>query len=194
VLAVISGAEHLQFACNGCGECCRRHRVALTHHDLVRLKRAVTEPVERLVAWLPPNEVELDAESASFVTLPTGPRLMVLGHASTGCRFLMSDSRCSVYAARPRDCELYPFVLERDDRRRPRRLTLFEPEGCGERAPTPMNLSTLARADAERWAELDDYRTLVKRWNRLSRHRLRFGHRSGTAEQFLAFLDSNSTC
>ena len=190
-LPLISGAEHLHFACNGCGDCCRRHRVALTHHDLARLKGVVSGSVGRLVEWLPPDEVELEAESASFVMLPPGPRLMVLGQTSVGCRFLTSDGRCSVYSARPRDCELYPFVLERDDRRRPQRLALFEPEGCGERAPAPKDLSLLVSADAERWAELDDYRMLVNRWNRLARHRLRFGHHAGTAEQFLAFIDSS---
>jgi uncharacterized protein len=184
----VLGAEHLHFACNGCGDCCRRHRVALTHHDLARLKRVVTDPVEELVEWLPPDEVDPDAESASFVMLPPGSRLMVLSHTSAACRFLTSDARCSVYSARPRDCELYPFVLERNARRRPMRLTLFDPKGCGDRAPTPTNLSLLARADAERWTELDDYRTLVTRWNRLARHRRRFGHRGGTVEQFLAFI------
>src|SRR5687767_10713768 len=103
---LIAGAEHLHFVCNGCGDCCRRHRVALTHHDLARLKRIVDEPVERLVQWLSPDEVDFEAESASFVTLPEGPRLMVLAHAGGGCRFLASDNRCSVYEARPRDCEI----------------------------------------------------------------------------------------
>src|SRR5262245_63551805 len=88
---IVTGAEHLLFACNGCGDCCRRHRVALTHHDLARLQRVVSEPVEHLVEWLLPDEVDLDAESASFVTLPAGSRLMVLAHANAGCRFLTGD-------------------------------------------------------------------------------------------------------
>ena len=185
---VISGAGHLHFACNGCGDCCRRHRVALTHHDLSRLRRLVAEPVERLVDWLAPDAVELDAESASFVSLPQGPRLMVLAHANAACRFLTSEARCSVYAARPRDCQLYPFVLERDDRRRPVRLALFEPEGCGDRGVTAHDLARLEQADAERCAELDEYRAFVARWNRLAAHRRRFGHRAATAEQFFSFV------
>jgi Fe-S-cluster containining protein len=184
-----SGAEHLHFSCNGCGDCCRRHRVALTHHDLARLKRAVSEPVERFVHWLSPDEVDLAAESASFVTLSAGPRLMVLAHAGAACRFLTADNRCSVYSERPRDCELYPFVLERDERRRPVRLTLFEPGGCGERMRTPRDLSMLARADAQRWSEVDEYRTLIARWNRLARHRRRFGYRAGTSAEFVAFIE-----
>jgi len=188
---LVLGAEHLHFACNGCGDCCRRHRVALTHRDLARLEAVVGEPPERLVEWLSPAEVDFAAESASFVTLPPGPRLMVLAHASAACRFLTSDDCCSVYSARPRDCELYPFVLERDDRRKPRRLTLFEADGCGDRTPTPRELSSLARADSVRWAELDDYRSLVKRWNLAARHRRRFGHPACTAEQFIAFIGSS---
>lgn len=183
-----AGAEHLHFACNGCGDCCRRHRVGLTHRDLARLKCVVGEPVERLVEWLAPEDVDFEAESASFVTLPEGPRLMVLAHAGGGCRFLTSDNRCGVYETRPRDCEIYPFVIERDEARRVVRLAMFEPEGCGERGATAMNFGGLARTDALCWAELDEYRRLVARWNRLARQRHRFGHREGTAEQFLAFV------
>lgn len=188
----IAGAEHLHFACNGCGDCCRRHRVAVTHHDLARLSRVVDEPAERLVEWLAPAEVDFEAESASFVTLPGGPRLMLLAHAGGGCRFLTSDNRCSVYEGRPRDCEIYPFVLERDEGRRVVRLTLFDPAGCGDLAATPTKLATLASSDAERWAEVDDYRRLVMRWNRLAGHRLRFRYRLGTAGEFLDFIGARS--
>ena len=113
--------------------------------------------------------------------------MMVLAHAGGGCRFLTSDNRCSVYEARPRDCEIYPFVVERDERR-PLRLTLFDPAGCGDRAATPTKLSTLASADAERWAEVDDYRRLVRRWNCLAGHRQRFRYRLGTAGEFFDFI------
>ncbi|HEX6275375.1 MAG TPA: YkgJ family cysteine cluster protein [Polyangiaceae bacterium] len=185
---MVAGAEHLHFACTACGDCCRRHRVALTHRDLVRIKRIVAEPAERLVDWLSPDELEPDADAASFVTLPAGPRLMVLAHAGGACRFLASDNRCGVYPARPRDCAMYPFVLERDQRRVVR-LSLFGPEGCGGRG-TAMDFGKLASADAQRWAEVEEYRAMVGRWNRLANHRRRFGHRAGTAQQFLARITS----
>jgi Fe-S-cluster containining protein len=181
------GAEHLHFACNGCGDCCRTHRVALTHRDLARLTGVARPPVEALVDWLPPERVDLDAESASLVTLPAGPRLMVLAHGDRGCRFLTADDRCAVHAARPRDCELYPFVLERNEQRQPVRLSLFEPQGCGDKSSSPVALLDLERADAERWAEVESYRALVARWNRLARHRQRLHHRAGTATEFLKF-------
>ncbi len=187
-LPVVGGAEHLTFRCNGCGDCCRRHRVALTHRDLARLLGVVSEPVERLVEWLGPSSIDLDAESASMVELPGGPHLMVLAHGAAGCRFLTADDRCGVYGARPRDCELYPFVLERDERRQPVRLSLFDPARCGDTAATPTDLAALVRADDERRSELDTFHALVRRWNRLARHRRRLRRGNGTAEQFLSFV------
>jgi Fe-S-cluster containining protein len=183
----VNGAEHLHFSCNGCGDCCRTHRVALTHRDLARLGAAVSDPIESLVEWLPPEAVDPDAASASFVSLPAGPRLMVLAHGTRGCRFLKDDDRCGVYTVRPRDCQLYPFVLERDARRDVVRLSLFDPQGCGDRSSTAAELAAVERADAERWAEVDAYRTLVTRWNRLAGHRRRFGHGGTGAAEFLAF-------
>ncbi len=186
--ASLAGAEHLTFACNGCGDCCRRHRVALTHLDLRRLSQALAEPPATLIDWLLPDGVDLGAEYSSFVTLPEGPRLMVLAHGAAGCRLLGPDDRCRAHAARPKDCQLYPFVLERNERQKPVRLSLFEPQGCGDVAGTPTSFASLAQADAERWAELDAYRALVARWNRLARHRQRLFHRAATAPDFIAFV------
>ncbi len=162
--------------------------MALTHVDLGRLVAAGREPSEALLDWLPPDAVEQGAEYSSFVSLLGGPRLMVLAHGPRGCRLLGSDDRCTAYPARPKDCQLYPFVLERNERREPIRLTLFEPEGCGDVAPEPVTLASLERADRERWAELGAYYALVARWNRLAGHRRRFGHRAATARDFVAFL------
>jgi Fe-S-cluster containining protein len=162
--------------------------VALTHVDLRRLVQSVAQPPEALLDWLAPDAVEPDAETSSFVSLPGGPRLMVLAHGARGCKLLGADDRCTAYAARPKDCQLYPFVLERDERRAPVRLALFEPEGCGDRAPAPISLASLERADAERWSEIEAYRALVARWNRLAGHRRRFGHRAANAREFVTFL------
>jgi uncharacterized protein len=189
----LAGAEHLAFRCNGCGDCCRTHRVALTHFDLGRLAAYIGEPREALIAWLPPASVDLDAESASLVSLPEGARLMVLAHGARGCQLLGVDDRCGAYAARPKDCQLYPFVLERNERREPVRLSLFDPAGCGDTATSPGSSAWLERADAERWDELAAYRALVARWNRLAALRRRFGHRARTARDFLAFLLDHDT-
>lgn len=182
------GAEHLTFACNGCGDCCRQHRVALTHHDLARLAGFFQATPESLVEWLPPDQVDLDAASASMVLLPAGPRLMVLAHARGACTLLDAYNRCGAYAARPLDCRLYPFVLERTPDKQITRLSLFEPRGCGERHSEATELDALAQADDERWARLSEYQTLVARWNRMARHRTRLRHRAHGEREFMAFL------
>lgn len=185
---MITGAEHLGFACNGCGDCCRRLRVALTHRDLLPLVRGLGLPANELVAWLSPDEVDFAAESASFVAFPAGPRLMVLAHEDGACRLLRADGRCSAYAFRPLDCRAYPFVLERDASRRVTRLALFEPNGCGEYGPAATSVAELAREDDERSAALAEYVGLVARWNRMASHRARFRHRARGEGEFLAFL------
>lgn len=183
----LAGAEHLKFRCNGCGECCRRLRVALTHRDLTRLVHALGVSPGSLVEWLAPESVNFVAESASFVMLPGGPRLMVLAHDAGTCRLLGAGDRCRVYDARPLDCRLYPFVVERGSERQVVRLSLFDPAGCGDSAPEAASVAELARADAERCDELEAYGALVARWNRLARHRQRLRHAPKGAADFFAF-------
>jgi Fe-S-cluster containining protein len=182
------GAEHLAFVCNGCGDCCRKHRVALTHHDLERLVRSLRAMPAALVEWLAPGQVDLDTVSASMVLLPPGPRLMVLAHVGGACTLLDTDNRCRAYATRPLDCRLYPFVLERAPDRRVTRLSLFEPSGCGELRSEANDLDELTQTDEDRWSRLFEYQALVARWNRMARHRTRLRHRPHGEREFMAFL------
>lgn len=188
ISGALAGSEHLGFKCTACGDCCRRLRVALTHRDLARLTRESGVAAASLVAWLAPDAVDFAAEAACFVTLPDGPRLMVLAHDQGACRLLQADGRCGAYAARPRDCRLYPFVLERDEARRVTRLALFDPAGCGESSTEHTSFDTLERADGERTTELEEYAALVARWNRFARHRARFGHRAQGERELFAYL------
>jgi Fe-S-cluster containining protein len=188
-LPVLRGAEHLGFRCNGCGACCKSLRVALTHLDLQRLTRALVRSGESLVEWLPPSAVELDAERDCFVELADGPRLMVLAQSAGACQLLTAAQRCSAYEARPYDCRLYPFLLERDASGAVVQIRLFELEGCGEERGSNTELESLAEQDRARWVEHELYRELVARWNRLARQRRRFRHRVGGAADFLAFAE-----
>jgi Fe-S-cluster containining protein len=113
---------------------------------------------------------------------------MVLAHDQGACRVLRPDGRCGAYAARPLDCRLYPFVLERNDASHVTRLTLFDPQGCGEQGAAASSVADLERDDAERWVALCDYTELVARWNRLARQRSRLRHRARDAQAFFAFL------
>src|SRR5690606_27050018 len=74
----MSARWHLTFHCNGCGDCCRSLRIALTHHDLRRLAAGLGRSPASFVEWLAPDAVDMTGEPGSFVELRVGRRLMVL--------------------------------------------------------------------------------------------------------------------
>jgi Fe-S-cluster containining protein len=186
--APLPGSEHLRFRCNGCGDCCRLLRVALTHHDLRRLSEGLGQAAATLVEWLAPTDVDMTGEPGSFVRLTRGRRLMVLAQSEGACRLLTPDQRCSAYALRPLDCRLFPFDLERDAQGRPLRLSRLDVNGCGDEQGEAAVLSEISAQDAQRWHELADYQRQLQRWNGVAEHRLRSGRRPGEAADFLAFL------
>jgi Fe-S-cluster containining protein len=187
-LRLLPGAGHLDFHCNGCGNCCRSLRVAITHHDLERLASGLGRHPSSLIDWLAPDAVDMTGEPGSFVELNVGRRLMVLAHHQGACQLLDESQRCRAYEHRPRDCRMFPFDLGRDDTGALVSIDRLALEGCGEERGKPADADELAASDERRWAELIDYQAQVARWNRTSRHRRRFRQRAGDAEEFIAFL------
>lgn len=185
---MLPGAEYLGFRCNGCGSCCRQLRVALTHHDLLRLSRGLGRPAASLVDWLPPDAVDMTGEPGSFVELGSGRRLMVLAQDGGACRLLDAADRCSAYEHRPHDCRLFPFDLSRDERGRLVRVALLPLEGCSEERGGAADPGELMACDDRRWGELGDYQRVVARWNRIAGHRRRFRRPIGDAAGFLRWL------
>lgn len=188
-LPLLSGESHLGFRCNGCGDCCRAVRVALTHHDLERLATGLARPASSFVEWLSPDEVDMTNEPGSFVELRRGRRLMVLVQREGACHLLDASLRCSAYALRPLDCRLYPLDPSRDDAGDVVGLARLDPNGCGDEAGPPVDLGELEALDARRWHELAEYQARVARWNRLAAHRRRFRRPLGDVAEFLAFLE-----
>src|SRR5688572_30682737 len=172
-LPVLPGVHHLTFRCNGCGDCCRAMRVAVTHHDLQRLVLGLARPASSFVNWLAPDEVDMTNEPGSFVELPIGRRLMVLAQRDGACHLLDANQRCSAYAHRPLDCRLYPFDLGRDERGEINGVGRLDPNDCGEEG-SAADLAELSASDEQRWRELREYQSQVARWKRLAAHRRRF--------------------
>ena len=81
---------HDEIDCRACGECCRVGEVDLMERDVEKLARF------------------LGIEARTFVEKYTdGP---LLKRTKTGCVFL-DGNECTVYEARPANCERFPHVL-----------------------------------------------------------------------------------
>ncbi len=180
--------DALSFRCTACGNCCRTLRVAVTALDVQRLTEATGMPQAELIEWLAPDAVDMSGEPQSFVELSSGRRLMVLRQQSGACTLLGADDSCSVYAARPRDCQAYPFDIERlPDASGRRRLALLPLDDCLYAEDGANHRADLERTEDARRRELVRYQELVAHWNRQAFHRRRLGKPAGTASAFLAF-------
>jgi len=185
-----SGLGHLRFRCTSCGNCCRDLRVPLTDADLRRLVDATGRPASQIVAWVPTGEVDLTGEPGSLVLLDRegGHALMALAQQGGACIFLGEDEQCSVYAARPGNCRLYPFSATFGRRGGIRRLRLLATTRCEYARDGHNEPHELRAADERRWAEHRSFLAQISRWNREQRRRSRLGHRLQGARSFLAFL------
>jgi Fe-S-cluster containining protein len=183
-----TGHAHLGFRCTECGACCKSLRVAVTHHDLRRLVHATGKAAAELVAWLAPDEVDMTGEPETFVELVGGRRLMVLAQRDGACTLLGADNRCQAYAARPRDCELFPFDPELAADGALQRLELLAFPACEATSDGANDARELAAAHVRRERELTEYRQRVRVWNQLALRRRRFGHPVGGSARFFAFL------
>jgi hypothetical protein len=67
-------------------------------------------------------------------------------------------------------------------------VTRLDRDGCGDEQAAPAELAQLSADDEQRWAELADHQARLSRWNQLARHRRRFRHPLGDADELLAFL------
>lgn len=86
-----------QFACTGCGECCRwTGSVLLTDADI---------PVIAQHMGLPEQEF-IDRHTR---LAPNRQQLALLDQADGSCAFLAGD-RCSIYQARPEQCRTFPYA------------------------------------------------------------------------------------
>ena len=193
-----SGTHLLRFRCSACGNCCRDLRVPLTQADLRRLVDATGLSAAALVDWLPSASVDLTGEPGSLVVLDHVERrvLMALAHRGGACRALGGDERCTVYAARPASCRLYPFAASFGRRGGLRRLRLLSGTQCDAEWDGDNDPHALREADAARWAEHRSTLAQIKIWNRGQRRRSMLGHRLRSAPEFLAFLgfpEANAT-
>jgi uncharacterized protein len=86
---------HAQIDCQACAECCRVTEVQLVDRDVDHLSRYLGIPRQAFLD----QYTGLDAEGA-----------LILRRTEAGCVFLDGNA-CTVYDARPGNCEKFPHLL-----------------------------------------------------------------------------------
>ena len=85
-----------QIDCRTCANCCRETTVDLTADDLETIARFL--------------EAEPEEVARVYTTTDAVTGVHTLKQTSNGCVFLVGDL-CSIYAARPRACHEFPYLL-----------------------------------------------------------------------------------
>ena len=85
-----------QIDCRACAECCRVSEVQITDRDIAHLAR--------FLGLSKPDFM------AQYTSTGEGGELILKRTSSTGCVFL-SGNDCTVYEARPANCERFPHLL-----------------------------------------------------------------------------------
>jgi uncharacterized protein len=91
-------AEHVaaQIDCTACANCCRETTVEVGDEDIATIARFLDAPLEEV------TQIYTVADPAG------GSR--ILKQTADGCVFL-AGNLCSIYAARPRPCREFPYLL-----------------------------------------------------------------------------------
>ena len=97
----LAAGDRFDFACAGCGDCCRQRRdLVLSGYDLYRIARRLS---------LPPRIVAAAFCKSYLAPESCLPALRLTPDPKTGnCRFF-EGSACTIHAARPLACALYPL-------------------------------------------------------------------------------------
>ncbi len=97
----LAAEEPFDFVCAGCGDCCRNRRdLVLSGYDLYRIARRL---------GLPPRLTADAFCKQEFAPQTLLPAVVLRPNARTGnCPFFEADA-CTIHAARPLACALYPL-------------------------------------------------------------------------------------
>jgi Fe-S-cluster containining protein len=140
------------------------------------------------VRWVSSAQIDLDDEPEAFVRLRAGKRVMTLRHDKTGCIFLDSEMRCSVYEHRPLGCRVFPFDALFDRGKNLRRLELIQATECPYELTGKQSVSRLRQQQQAFLDEVDAYQAKVAAFNALQARRVRAGRALMTSTGFLHFL------
>jgi Fe-S-cluster containining protein len=162
------GRYTVQFKCHSCAHCCTDVICLPTPWDVIRIVRETGQDPEHFLEFITPADIEgVTKNDPAWLRIGDAKYMMALKRGPKGCHFLNKQTKkCSIYAARPILCRLYPFRLEETRGGVFKGFSLHDDVGCpknrdGEVQTEP--LYELYRDDREHH---EDYNALVAAFNR----------------------------
>jgi len=140
--------------CKGCSSCCRDmgQSIWLDPYDVYHMSVFLGKTLESLLE----KEVELHVEDGLIM-----PNIRMVGEGEPACSFLNEEGRCSIHAARPGFCRLFPLGRNYNDNN----LTYFLLEGA---CPAPLK----SKIKINKWLNIPrikDYEMFLMKWHGLTK-------------------------
>nr|MDO8086499.1 YkgJ family cysteine cluster protein [Candidatus Sigynarchaeum springense] len=169
---------NFRFHCTKCGACCKYPGliVNVTPRDVRVLAKHLKADAAGMLKVLGFYQIEPGQgqsqedvqERMVFPPLKThrGPAYLGLLKSPTGeCRFLAGDT-CSIYAARPRICQAFPFSFKPAGEGPAISVARFATTSCpGIGQGEPVNPAKVKETGKLILAEIDEARAFARRWN-----------------------------
>lgn len=145
-LPTLEKQDVFQFACQGCGDCCRgREDIVLSGYDLWRICNRLRLPPALVVRTFCRHSIGINSQMPVV-------RLHPLKNEKNNCPFLYK-SQCAIHDAKPLVCALYPLGQQIDP---DGTITYFmQPTDCGGQVIRAKVTDYLALYQIERREALD---------------------------------------
>ena len=174
---MIESKECVKFHCTKCGACCSYPGliVNVTPRDVRVLAKQLKADASALLKVLAFYQVEPGSmdeaevqERMVFPAVKTHKGMAYLGllkQASGECIFL-KDNKCTIYAARPRICQSFPFTYKKTERGIETSLTRFATTSCpGIGQGEPVNEQKVKATGRSILDEVDEMFSFAQSWN-----------------------------
>ncbi len=165
--------RQVRFKCIQCGNCCedKNSIITITHKDIIRLvnflKCDFKELLSKYIGFYQVRE-EFE-ERLVFPAISTfkGNAFLGLRKKSDGSCVFLKDNLCETYTGRPMVCRSFPFIFEVKKGWLSWGLMAKAEEICpGLGQGEEVSEKSLEKFGKEIMIEIEEYRKIVKYWNR----------------------------
>jgi len=177
-MGMISSFDRLKFHCTKCGACCSYPGliVNVTPRDVRSLTKHLKASASALLKVLAFYQVEPDEtmdeaeiqERLVFPALKTHKGMAFLGllkQPSGQCTFL-KDNKCSIYPARPRICQSFPFTYKKARNGTTTSIARFAVSSCpGIGQGELVNVEKVKATGRSILDEIDEMFAFARWWN-----------------------------